>query len=190
MKKVLFLIAAVFLFIATSCNNEPRKPKSTDEILEMASKAPGINAGKQSYTLSIPKGWTEKDTVISNVKFHFIFPPAEESITGANINILNESMSGLSLDRYMKTSVSNMQSMMPGFKLLEQGDFTSTTGEKITWIHYLMKRGNIDLEGILYFLPHNDIAYLMTGIALKDKMDQYRGIFDRVAGSIKFKDKE
>lgn len=186
MKKAVLLIAPLMILLAISCKNEPEKPKTTEELLDIASKAPGINAGTENYTISLPDQWTSKDTVINDIKFHFIFPPAEEGAFRVNVNIINEAMSGLSLEQYKQATIKNMTSLMQDFNLKEQGNF-STSDEKGAFMRYTIRQNNMDLEGILYIIPHNGIAYLMTGMAAND-LDKYKATFDKIAQSFKFKD--
>lgn len=187
MKKAVLLIVPMMLLLAISCRNEIKKPKTSDEIMEIASKAPGLNTGTENYTISIPDGWTTKDTIIKNIKFHFIFPPAVTDKFRVNVNIINEDMAGLTTEAYVQATIKNMTSLMPQFTLKEQGQF-QVTDAKGAFISYAGQQNNVELEGILYIIPHNGIAYLITGMAESGNMNKYKATFDKIAQSFKFKD--
>ncbi len=174
-------LASILLF--TACNND--KDKSATEILNDASNSKNINAGSHQFTVAVPDGWIEKDTVMQNIKFKFVNPPLERQATDlAGLNILSEGMGNLSYDGYLDKTKETMLHYDPDFKILQSGEMT-IDGAKSKWFTYTLNLGKVTRDAIVYVTPHNGIAYVITGATKRGDLNQYRSIFDGIAQSFK-----
>jgi len=188
MKKALSSIFILMLILNASCNNSPQKPMTAEQLIDKIGKTnDGLDKGKSTYIFTLPNGWTTKDTVINGVKFHFLFPPSDVA-TGANVNvnILNESMHGSSLDVYMQKTEQSMEKYMEGFKKLEEGNIEGGA-TKGRWMHYVAFQNSTNIECVVYVFPSEDgVAYIMTAGTRKGNLDKFRPTFDAIAKSFKF----
>lgn len=193
MNKIFFLGATAVLLFATSCktdnkklNKDDAKPMTNEEILEKASTSKNINVGDKVYLVDIPNGWTTKDTSINNLKFYFLVAPTSDADFRTNINIINESMQGISFDEYKKKTIESMKHYMPNVEILESGDMKASDLAG-SWFHYNLTQSGIKLGIINYTFPKDGIAYIITATTKAENLDKYRITFDAVAKSFHLK---
>jgi hypothetical protein len=186
MQKIIFILCAIVCVYSASCQNNP-KTSQAEEIVKEGAKNSNINVSKKQYVVNVPSGWQETDTSIQGLTAHIIFAPKDSSNFQSNLNIINENMQGSSFDDYKKAGLVKMQSFLPSFKELEQGDFETNSHVKAKWIHYSYTINGYNLESILYTIPIDGIAYMLTGASTVGNLDKYRNDFDAIAKSFHLK---
>lgn len=184
--KAPLIYAAICLLSFTACNN-PRSPKelSTAEIMDMAGKSPGMNAGKGTFTVKAPGGWTQRDTVISHIEYTFMMPPMQQgSPFQANVNIVTQQLKqGLTLDKYMESTQQELKTFFSDYKKLTGGERT-VSGVKAKWMKCQYSRqesGMLNIE--ITVLIKNNIAYAITLTTLADELDKYSPAMEEILGS-------
>ncbi len=177
-----FLIVCLLTAGLHSCKNN--KPATTDEILEKASKAPGLNAGTGTFTVSTPGGWEQKDTVMNGIKFLFMYSPqVAGQMFRPNMNVVTESMGNSSFDEYVKKNNDMMGQYFQQYKELGNGD-VETNGMKGKWMRYSHVQNGYTLDNIVYMFSKNGIAYVLTGTTLDGDMNKYKDKYETIAKSL------
>ncbi|MCW3465538.1 DUF1795 domain-containing protein [Chitinophaga nivalis] len=175
--KLKLIPAALVMLTFVACKNKPTtKDHTSDELLEMAGKAPGMNAGSGRFTVKTPTGWTRMDTVISRIQYaYFVAPPEEGNPFQANVNIITQQLqAGFTLQQYVATTEKEMSTLIQGFKKQEEGERT-IAGEKARWIKYrfVHHETEMTLNGEIIILVKDNIAYAITLTTPKDALDKY-----------------
>ena len=184
MKKLLLPVLPLLLLLSVfSCKDESAKPPVS---LKELAQSGSINVSQRDYTVQIPDGWTQADTLVQGVKVRLIMSPPVAGLPEASINILNEDMQGQDLNAYRKLSMSNVQKSMPGSELRDQGEFDAG-GVKGTWFRYLIIQPGAKVSVINYTIAGDGIAYIITAGCDHALMDKYRSMFNHIAESFRFK---
>ncbi len=186
MKKNLFCLPIICLIVAIGCKSEP-KEKSVQDLFDTASKMGTLNVSAQKYGVDVPTGWTTNDTMISNVKMFMMTSPTASDGSEASMNMLNESMQGLSFDEYKASTIKTMQTYVSKMVLLENGE-VEANNLKGRWFTYTMESPDGKVDGINYTFPKDGIAYIISGSAPSGQLNTYRGTFEAVAKSFKIKE--
>ena len=176
-------LSIYFLVILTACKSRYRK--AADEIASNAPAPIHMNAGKESYTLYIPKGWETAKRTEHGIDMYFLLAPKTENDPNTNINVITESMQNLSLEDYEEGSIASVKKYVPGAVILDKGEIHAN-GIKGCWYSYTMEPQGIKASLVCYIFPGNGVAYSITaGTQTKDAA-RYRATFDKVARSFKF----
>jgi hypothetical protein len=184
MKKLLFGTFAAALLLMAACKNSGKKPSSED-ILKAVGKSPNINAGSGNFEIQPPVGWTRIDTTVSGLRATLLMAPiAAGDNFQTNVNVVSESMSNTTLDRYFDISLSNMGKFMQNFTNNGTGD-KEVNGVHSKWLKYSQSPNGLGLDAICYIIPSNGIAYLITCTAPKGQLDKYQPQFDEAISSFK-----
>jgi hypothetical protein len=155
---------------------------SDSVLLEKANSTPGINAGAGHFYIGIPRGWRRVDTLLGQIRA--IILDTASSISGfrTNLSIVSDSMRGMSVDDYLRGTISGMAQYVPQFSLIGKGE--RTFGSRSSrWLHYSREGGGIGLENICYIIPHKGIAYVVTCSALKGRLLMNRPAFEQAVTS-------
>lgn len=147
-------------------------------LLQQAGNMPGINAGAGRFTISIPRGWQRVDTVVGNVRAVILDTLSARSTFKTNINVVSDSLRGLSPENYLAATISNMGVYIPRFVLIGKGE-RQVGGRAAQWIHYSQDRSGTEIENICYIIPDNGIAFIITCSALKGRLVQNYPAFER-----------
>jgi hypothetical protein len=186
MKKIIFILSAIACIYTTACKNNPQ-PSQAEKILKEAAKNQSLNISRKEYVVNVPAGWREIDTSIQGIKAYIIYAPEDGSNVHSNLNIVNESMKDYSLDDYVKADLNTIQSSIPSYKELGQGDFETDSHVKAKWIHSSYIMNGFNLESIQYIIPIDGIAYALTGTSATRNFDKYKNDFDTIAKSFHLK---
>ncbi|WP_177192255.1 LpqN/LpqT family lipoprotein [Chitinophaga arvensicola] len=185
--KLQLISAAVCLLSFTACNNS-RSPKelSSQEVLELAGKAPGMNAGKGTFTVNTPAGWTKIDTVMSRIEYVFMMAPmGEDSSFQANVNIVTQELKkGFTLDNVMASTQKEMETFFTDYKKFGQGERT-VTDVKAKWMkcEYMHRESGTLLNGEVTIFVKNNIAYAVTLTTLAKDLQKYEPALEEILNS-------
>jgi len=179
MKKILGLLA---LTLAFACNNN-KQPKTAEDVLNSINKT-NLNKGSEHFHLDTPEGWTTDRKTIQGINYYYIISPQTGEVPNPNINMVTESMQGASLKTYITRSLSSLEQILPGSKVVANGDIKAN-GIHGAWYNYTMEMQGVKADLMAYVFPADGIAYVITGICAPDKKTKYRPIFDKVAESFK-----
>lgn len=171
----LCMIVATLFF--ASCNNG-KKQYTVKELLDKASQNPNLNAGAGNYSIDAPAGWRKSDTSINTIHVTFIFGPSDDNGFRENMNVVSESMQGLSVDDYFDRTAASMGNYLQNFSVGSKGE-KNIDGIHGKWMQYVQRINGFDLDAILYIIPSNGVAYLITCSALKGRLDSYKAKFDQ-----------
>lgn len=186
--KAQFISATICLLSLGACNNTSRSPKelSSTEVLDIAGKSPGMNAGKGTFTVKAPDGWTQRDTIISRIEYIFMMAPMQQgSPFQANVNIVTQQLkNGFTLDKYMESTQQEMETFFGDYKKLSGGERT-VTGVKAKWMkcRYAHRESGTMLNGEVTILVKNNIAYAITLTTLADELEKYSPALEEILGS-------
>lgn len=178
-----YLILAGSLFVMAACQNSAKKPATAEEVLEKASKAPGINAGADKFSIATPAGWVRLDTTMSNAKITFLFAETLPNGFRPNINVVTESMRDQKLDDYfkknMKVMAEYMQNFVPGAVTEKE-----INGHKARTLAYSHSQNGLDMDVVLTLIPIDGIAYAVTLTAPKGQLAGYTAQYEEVLKSL------
>ncbi|MEI3800958.1 MULTISPECIES: LpqN/LpqT family lipoprotein [unclassified Chitinophaga] len=188
MKLQLISAVAVCLLSIAACNNASKSPKelSSEEVLELAGKSPGMNAGRGTFTVNTPTGWTKIDTVMSRIEYTFMMAPITgDSTFQANVNIVTQELKkGFTLDKVMESTQKEMESFFVDYKKIDTGERT-VTGVKAKWMkcQYVHRESGTLLNGEVTILVKNNIAYAITLTTLANDLVKYEPALEEILGS-------
>jgi hypothetical protein len=151
-------------------------------LLQKANSTPGINAGAGHFAISLPAGWRRIDTVMGNIRAVILDTPSTFSGFRTNLSIVSDSLRGMSLDDYLRGTISSLAQYVPQFSLIGKGErlFGSRSSR---WLHYSQNRDGTQLENICYLIPEKGIVYILTCSALKSRLLGYRPAFEQAVTS-------
>lgn len=159
-------------------------------MLEMAGKSPGMNAGRGTFTVSTPAGWTKTDTVMSRIEYTFMMAPMDEdSSFQANVNIVTQELKkGFTLDKVMESTQKEMQRFFTDYKKFGQGERT-VTEVKAKWMkcQYMHTESGTMLNGEVTIFVKNNIAYAVTLTTLASDLEKYEPALEEILNSFKAK---
>jgi len=186
--KLQLISAAVCLLSITACNNATKSPKelSSEEVLELAGKSPGMNAGRGTFSVTAPAGWTKTDTVMSRIEYTFMMaPPGDDSTFRANVNIVTQELKpGFTLDKVMESTQKEMENFFVDYKKTDNGERT-VTGVKAKWMkcQYAHRETGTLLNGEVTILVKNNIAYAITLTTLANDLVKYEPALEEILSS-------
>jgi hypothetical protein len=160
--------------------------RSDSELLRKADSTPGINEGAGNFDIRTPSGWQRTDTLMGTIKAVLLSTPSPSIRFRTNVNVVSESMHGLTLDQYEQLTINNMAKYIHQFALVGQGE--RTIGDlHARWLHYSQSPEGTDLENICYIIPYKGVAYIITCSALKGHLLQGRGAFEQAISSFRIR---
>lgn len=180
--KNVFVLLAAGLLVMGACKNPFSKQASPADLLSAAAKNPNINAGNGKFTIHEPDGWQKWDTTLSGVKATVLISPGNSQGFRPNLNVVSESMKDSSLDDYFNQNLANMSKFLPSFTAGEQGK-KEVNGMPARWLRYHQSQNGTDVEDLMYIIPKNGVAYIITGTALKGQMQEYQPQFEAIIGT-------
>ena len=183
MKKIIFILSAITCVYTMSCQNNPKSPA---EFLEAAAKKPNLNVSHKEYVVNVPAGWRRFDTSMQGLIVQIIDAPKDGNNIQSDMVIINEDMRDYSFENFVKNSLNSLSSL-PSFKELEQGYFETDAHVKGKWLHYSYTMNGYDLEGVVYIISIDGIAYEITGTSPSGSLDKYKNDFDAMAKSFHLK---
>lgn len=151
-------------------------------LLQQAGNTPGINAGNGKFTIKTPPGWKRVDTLLGTIRAVIMDTSSIHPTFRTNINIVSDSLRGLSEDKYLDATLRNMTVYVPQFKLVGKGE-RQIAGRSARWIHYSQSRGGTDIENICYIIADKGVAYIVTCSALKGQLIKNYQAFERTVRS-------
>ncbi len=176
-----FIIILVITF--SSCKSKYRQ--AADEIAVKLPNTSNMNAGKEKYSLQIPKGWTTENKLVYGIDYYYLMAPKTEDDPNTNINVVNEFMQNLSLNDYLIGTIQSVKKSIPSTVILGQGEIDAN-GLKGVWYNYNMEVQGIKATIVSYIFPRNGVAYIITAGTQTKDAQKYRKLFDTVAESFKF----
>lgn len=160
--------------------------RSDSELLRKADSTPGINEGAGHFDIRTPSGWRRTDTLMGTIRAVLLSTPSPSISFRTNVNVVSESMHGLTLDQYEQLTINNMAKYIHQFALVGQGE--RTIGDcHARWLHYSLSPERMDLENICYIIPDKGVAYIITCSALKGHLLQSRGAFEQAISSFRIR---
>ncbi len=160
--------------------------RSDSELLKKAGSTPGINEGAGKFDIRTPAGWRRTDTLMGTIKAVLLSTPSPSIRFRTNVNVVSESMHGLTLDQYEQLTINNMAKYIQQFALMGQGE--RTIGDcHARWLHYSQSPGGLDLDNICYIIPDKGVAYIITCSALKGHLLQSRSSFEQSITSFRIR---
>jgi hypothetical protein len=160
--------------------------RSDSELLRKADSTPGINEGAGNFDIRTPTGWQRTDTLMGNIKAVLLSTPSPSIRFRTNINVVSESMHGLTLDQYEQLTINNMAKYIQHFALIGQGE--RAIGDlHARWLHYSQSPDGLDLENICYIIPDKGVAYIITCSALKGHLLQNHTAFEQTITSFRIR---
>jgi hypothetical protein len=179
MKNLRFHMFAVLLLLGAACNN--KKHYTTEELLQKG-QGPNMNAGTGKFSIGTPIAWQRMDTVLSGIHVTFLLGPSRNNEFRPNFNIVSESMQGLSLDSYFDKSIEPMSKYLENFSAGPKGE-KDIDGIHAKWQQYSHHQNGYDIDVLVYFIPKDGIAYLITCSVPKGQLEQYQAKFDEALRS-------
>ncbi|WP_343691601.1 hypothetical protein [Chitinophaga sp.] len=176
------IVGLLFLTLALACNTK-KQPKTADEVLSSVNKT-NLNKGRQDFHLDTPEGWTTDRKTVQGIDYYYIIAPNTGEVPGTNINMVSESMQGITLKEYITKSMSTLKRLLPTSEIIANGDI-EVNGIQGVWYNYTMEMQGVKADLMAYVLPKDGIAYVITGTCPPGKKGKYRPIFDAVAKSFK-----
>ncbi|PZR28275.1 MAG: hypothetical protein DI535_07675 [Citrobacter freundii] len=177
---ILFVIT---LLMFPGCKSKYRK--AADEIFSKAGGTENMNAGKRSYHIDVPEGWTTETRTTYGVEYFYISAPKTFLDPNTSINIATEFMQNLNLEEYRDGTIKSIQNSIPSAKILSKGDITAN-GIKGAWYCYSMAPQGLEVTLVGYIFPMDGVAYNVTAGTQTKDAERYRALFDSVASSFKF----
>jgi hypothetical protein len=144
-----------------------------------------MNAGKLSYSIYIPSGWTTENRTLYGVNYYYLMAPKTEEDPNTNVNVVTEDMRSLSLEEYRTETINSVKRAIPTAAHFEKGDVTAN-GLQGAWYSYTMEPQGIKVSLVSYIFPKNKIAYIITAGTQAKDASRYRKLFDSVAMSLRF----
>ena len=176
------IVGLLFLTLALACNTK-KQPKTADEVLSSINKT-NLNKGSQDFHLDTPEGWTTDRKTIQGINYYYIIAPNTGEVPSPNINLVSESMQGVTLKEYITKSLSSLKQILPTSQVIANGDIEAN-GMQGAWYNYTMEMQGVKANLMAYVFSKDGIAYVITGTCPPVKSGKYRPIFDSVAKSFK-----
>lgn len=120
------------------------------------------NSGNFSYCP--PLGWSV--TEISGLKYKVVVGPSEGNFT-PNINFVDEEYNG-NLISYVSTSLTELESIFPGYKLLSRSPFNTDSGIKGEQVIISITLSGVPVRSILFILPISNRKYMVITCTIWD----------------------
>ncbi|RFS20136.1 hypothetical protein DVR12_20690 [Chitinophaga silvatica] len=180
MKKLLIPICLILAI--TACNRQTKNQRAADEILDKIPSTKTMNAGKHPYELYVPDGWKTENRKLRGVDYYFIAPADNPNI---NVNVVTETMSGLSLNDYSELNLNNIKRIIPSAVILGHGK-TKINGVTSAWYKYTIEPQGINISLSSCLVPDKGVAYIITCGSLTKDADKYKNTFDTILKSFKF----
>jgi hypothetical protein len=183
MKKTLFLsVSLATVCLLAACQNGTGKQKTADELVKEAAKV----QGSTNFDIEVPSGWTRMDTTMSGLKATFLMAPEAAGVFRSNLNIISQTMSGMSGDAYFDASIEYMGKIMNQFKVVDKGT-KSIGGSTFHYIHYNdVQNGNL-LDQALYMVPSGNNAFLITCTSVPAEAAKAQPAFEQAISSFKIR---
>jgi hypothetical protein len=172
------------LLLLGACKNASDKKISVEEAVKEAASLQGVNAGAGNFDFDIPAGWQRIDTSLSGLKATLVMSSEISDNFRSNVNVITQSMSGYSAEKYFNENVTIMSRGMSQFTLIAKGE-KIIAGLPARWLHYSENAGGRLLDQTLYIIPNNGIAYLITCTSLKGHEDKDKAAYDQIVSSFK-----
>ncbi len=177
-----FSVVLLFFILSAGCKNSNQQ--SSADIMKVASKAPGLNAGIGTYSIKAPDNWIKQDTTMNGIKILFIYAPVDPAASfHPNLNVISEAMGGYSYEEYMKKNMQTMEQYITGFHIIDSGNI-QVSDMQGRWVRYSQSQNGQAAENIFYVLPKNGIAYGLTATTPKGEMDKYRSDFESIVKTL------
>jgi hypothetical protein len=171
----------------TACKNNPKKEKdifSDSGMKKLADQSPGLNAGKGTYTISAPEGWTKTDSSMSGAIFTSILSPLEDDADNfrENVNVTTEAAKDYDAKSYSAANLSAMKTQLDEFKLISESETTVGEYPAVAYV-YSFKYENYVLKNTAYFVVKNDVGYVITCSSIFNKFDKFQPEFKTCVNS-------
>jgi hypothetical protein len=152
------------------------------------SAAPPRNISKliidtTKFNIATPFGWQRRIQTSNGFEILFIVAPTADGFS-PNLNILTESLNGISTEEYLKTSAENMKNA--NMILDGSGDFQAD-GIQGKYSTSTFNYKGTDIATKSYVFIKDGLAYVLTGSCLISQKDTYRPIFDKTVKTFKLK---
>lgn len=180
LQQLLFL-----LILFSACKGRADSKDAIEEIIANAPAATHMNTGKDPYKLDVPEGWTTEHRSAYGIDYYFLFAPKTKEDPNTNINVLTESIQGLTLTEYRRKSIESIKRAVPDAEILNQGNIQAN-GIDGVWYSYTMSPGGSEASLVCYMFSKNGSVYSITAGTIPKHAARYRKLFDKVAMSIKF----
>lgn len=139
-------------------------------------------AGRFSFVP--PADWTVRS--VPGVKYRVVFGPAQSGFA-PNINVVDEEYKG-TLDDYVKANLSALRTKLGKFRVVEQGEFKTTSGLHGVRMVSDSEHSGYHLRQSFYFFDRGDTKYVATCSTLAEGGEKLDKIFERAMKSFRLED--
>jgi hypothetical protein len=142
-----------------------------------------VNAEKR-FSLDLPGDWEIREKFFATAVM--AVRPGSSPEFKESINVTTEDLpEARSLGEYMALTLQKMPQALKGFQVLEKG-VSYLGGRESRWMVFSHTMGRRQLKVISYTLVKASRAYLITCTSTPEKFDEYRPLFETIAGSLTF----
>jgi hypothetical protein len=181
MKHFRLSILAAVLLLASSCDRLS-KHSSPEELMQKAAQSPNMDAGAGKFSIDRPAGWQKIDTLLNGIHVTLLLGSPGNSNFRPNMSVVTESMHGLSLDSYFDQSLATLGQYLQNFSAGPKGE-KDINGIHAKWMQYAHHQNGYDIDVLVYVIPKDGIAYLITCSAPKGQLGQSQAEFDSAVAS-------
>ncbi len=181
------LVGSMCIAFAARTNQK----KNIGLIREMKTPSEGrsaIDTVPQTYFITAPEGWTQKDELVAGVKHTQINSPDDgpgDDFT-ENINVNAEAAKGYDSKTYAEANLGEIRKGVPGVEITDLGESMIGDLHAECYIYSFTYSGR-DLKDLAWYVAKNDVGYVITCTALKSTFDRFESKFKTCASSFEIK---
>lgn len=132
------------------------------------------------------EGWEIKENQ-EDIPVFFMSPlDGESDLFQENINMVNESAPGYTLDQYYDANLRGIDLYLQGFKVLEEPIMIKIDGHDFKKMVYEHTSSGLKVKVLVYFAVKGGKGYVINCTALEDSFDEFKPQFEKLAESFKF----
>lgn len=168
-----------FLFIVISILASCKNVDNTKTIntLKESENFKGINVGNLDFDFNLPNDWYRIDTAYQGVQFCLL--TTNDEIFQPKINVTNESMQGLTHDKYVASTMQYLFDNSSNVKIIDKGQFQFRDKHCI-WVSYNIEQNGLKRELIFYSIENNGISYNITSAVNSGGRKKYKNTFEHI----------
>jgi len=140
---------------------------------------------ENNYEIQYPANWQLNQSGAMSTSFLFLSPlSSAEDQFQENVNLLIQDLSAhnLDLDAYSKLSTGQIETMMPGGKLISS-ERLKKNGQEFQKVVYLGTQGDFNLKFEQFYWVINNKAYVLTLTCEANQFDVYKQTGEKILTS-------
>ena len=146
-------------------------------------------AASAGTTVNYPPNW-RLDASGNLGANYFIYSPSEGDADNfaENINFLTQYLKGqkIDLEQYTQISLSQLDKLMPGAKLLSNKLLRGPAGE-YQKVVYTARQQGFDMEFMQHYFIKKGSAYVLTFTGLEISFEKYSGVAEKIMNTFRWK---